>query len=169
MAWYQFWKNSKADSNQINEDVFTEKSEKKPNSKEMGIHQLYAMLNTDNEQKGFDDALINPDISHLDEGITIIKNDLQRSIDQVKLYYGDYLQEIDFHIESRKSSSMFTVVEELTMRKDIAKNHLEKVLKIESESQNGRADQLAIVRTYVRGFKRGLAAITFTEMRNYNH
>lgn len=169
MAWFNFRKNGKSDSKKVEENISAQNQEKNTSGKEMGIHLIYALLNKDNEQKGYDDALINSDLSHMEEGILIIKNNLSGSIEQVKLYYNDFLKEIDFHIESRKSSSMFTIVEELNMKKEIAKNHLERVLLIEEESKNGRADQLGIVRTYVRGFKKGLAAISFTEINRYNH
>lgn len=137
--------------------------------KDMGVHKLYAILDRDNEQKGYDDALINPNAAHMEQGVQIIQNELLRTIDQIKVYYTDYLFEIDFHIESRRTNAMFTTVEELQMKKEVARKHLEKVLEIEQASKNGQAEKMGIVMTYRRGFQKGLAAISYSGINKFNH
>ena len=160
--------NKKKRESPIEEDTYIKK-EPENGSKTMGVYKLYAILERDNEQKGYDDALINPDSMQMDKGIRIIKDELFRSIDLVKIYYVDFLREIDFHIESRRANAMITTVEELTMKKEIAKSHYEKVIEIERESKNGSFENMGIVMTYTRGFQKGLAAISTTEINKYNH
>lgn len=170
MGFWDFFKKEKrnAAAADVSKDLYVE-GEPEIRSKTTGIHQLYAILDRDNEQKGYDDALISPDSAQMEKGIGIIRNELYRSIDQAKLYYDDFLKEIDFHIESRRANAMITTVEELMMRKDIARSHFAKVLEIEQQSRNGSFESMGIVMTYVRGFQKGLAAISATEINKYNH
>lgn len=167
MAWNLFRKKSAPADPALQEDL-TESRAGEP-SKEMGIHLLYSTLNANNEQRGYDDALVNADASNLEQGKDILKNDLLRKIDEIKVYYSDFLREIDFHIESRRTSAMYTTVEELRMRKEIAEGHLQKVLQIEEECRNGQLEQMGVIVTYVRGFQKGLAALSFTNMNKYHH
>lgn len=168
MSFWDFLKNNKKGEQPITEEIYT-KQEVADEKKSTGIYQLYSLLDRDNEQKGYDDALINPDSTQMDMGLSIIKDQLSRSIDEVKIYYEDFLREIDFHIESRKANAMVTTVEELTMKKEIGREHLEKVKEIELQCTNGKFKDMGMAMTYVRGFQKGLAAISTTEINKYHH
>lgn len=96
---------------EIPENVFIEKeiskdeeSESSNTSKtpEMGITLLFNFLEKNFEAKGYDDALINPDTTHLDENIRALKNELDRVIIKVITFYEDFIREINFHIREQK-------------------------------------------------------------------
>lgn len=126
----------------------------------IGINLLFQFLEKNHESKGYDDALINPDNTHLIQNTEALKNDLERTIRRVKTFYEDFIREIDFHIASRSRSGMVDTVEELTMKKEIAESHIKKVLEIEDDLRNNKGDSQGIIMSYTRGFKNGLAAIS---------
>ena len=127
---------------------------------ENNINVLYAFMDRNHEVKGYDDALLNPDASHLSQNLEALKNELIRTLKKVKTYYEDFIQETDFHIQSRSRSGMVDMVEELEMKKKIALDHIGKVKAIESDTSNEEGDCKGILISYTRGFKNGLAAIS---------
>lgn len=153
----------------IPENVFIEKdkplNDKNEESKanqisETGINLLFQFLERNHESKGYDDALVNPDATHLQQNIDALKNDLERTIRKVKTFYEDFIREINFHIASRSRSGMIDTVEELTVKKETAEQHIKQVLEIEEEAKNNKGVGQSIVISYTRGFKNGLAAIS---------
>ena len=132
----------------------------KEESAPIGINLLFEFLERNHEGKGYDDALINPDNTHLNQNTEALKNELERTIRRVKTFYEDFIKEINFHIASRGRSGMVDTVEELTMKKEIAESHIKKVLEIEEDMRNNQGDSQGIIMSYTRGFKNGLAAIS---------
>lgn len=148
---------------EVEERVFIESAPSKelaPPPVENNINVLYAFMDRNHEVKGYDDALLNPDASHLSQNLEALKNELIRTLNKVKTYYEDFIQETDFHIQSRSRSGMVDMVEELEMKKKIAVGHIEKVKTIESDTIKEEGDCKGILISYTRGFKNGLAAIS---------
>lgn len=138
-----------------------EKPSEQPTSLRVwNIEYLFEFLNRNHEEKGYDDALRNPDSSHLDQNLLLIKNELGRTIKKVKTFYEGFMKEIDFHIETRSRNGMIDTVDELKTKREIAQNHVEKIIGIETEAQNDRGDGQGVLLSYTRGFKNGLAAIS---------
>lgn len=153
----------------IPEDVFSEKekpadsslnSESGAKTNENGISVLFQFLERNHESKGYDDALINPDNTHLQQNVEALKNDLERTIRKLKTFYQDFITEINFHIASRGRSGMVDTVEELTVKKQTAESHIKQILEIEEEASNNKGVGQGVIISYTRGFKNGLAAIS---------
>lgn len=125
-----------------------------------GINLLFSFLERNHESKGYDDALVNPDNTHLDEYVKSLKNELEKTFRKVKTFYEDFIREIDFHIDSRSRTGMIDTVGELTVKKEIAEMHIKQVLEIEAEAKNNTGVGQGIVLSYTRGFRNGLAAIS---------
>jgi hypothetical protein len=135
---------------------------------QQGINLLFQFLEKNYEKKGYDDALINPDSTHLEQNIAALKNELQRTIRKVKTFYEDFIREINFHISSRTRSGMIDTVEELNAKKETAESHIRQVLEIEQEANESRGVAEGIVLSYTRGFRNGLAAISHHSIMNKN-
>jgi hypothetical protein len=151
-------------------EVPAEKSSENDNTSpgQNGINLLFQFLDKNYEVKGYDDALINADSTHLEQNIAALKNDLERTIRKVKTFYGDFIREIDFHISSRSRSGMVDTVEELKVKKETAENHMRQVLEIEQEAKENRGVGQGIIISYTRGFRNGLAAISHHSIMNKN-
>lgn len=168
MGLFSFLK-QKNNTPNVPEDILTEKE--KPGDVltgenngispvQFGINLLYQFLEKNYEAKGYDDALINPDTTHLNQNIETLKNDLERTIRKVKTFYEDFIRETNFHISSRSRSGMVDTVEELIVKKETAESHVKQVKEIEEEAKNNRGVGQGIVLSYTRGFRNGLAAIS---------
>ena len=152
----------------IPENIFIEKEYKEPSNdkptagskQENNIELLFDFLDKNHESKGYDDALVNPDIKHLEQNVEALRNQLERTIRRVKTFYEDFIKEINFHIDSRSRSGMVDVVDELKMKKSIAESHIQKVLDIEEESKKHTGDSEGMILSYTRGFMNGLSAIS---------
>jgi diadenosine tetraphosphate (Ap4A) HIT family hydrolase len=131
-----------------------------PTVSDNNIGLLYAFLDRNHEAKGYDDALLNPDASHLSQNLDALKNELVRTLNKVKTFYEDFIQETDYHIVSRGRSGMVDIVEELEMKKKIAAGHMVKVKEIEENTEKETGDCKGILISYTRGFNNGLAAIS---------
>lgn len=139
-------------------NTFNERNQTQP--VDYGIYFLYEFLEKNYEAKGYGDALVNPDTTHLEQNIESLKNDLERTIRKVKTFYEDSIREINFHISSRSRSGMIDTVEELTMKKETAEIHINQVKEIAEEVKNNRGLGQGIIISYTRGFRNGLAAIS---------
>jgi hypothetical protein len=145
-----------------------ESAENNHSSGEQGINLLFHFLEKNYEKKGYDDALMNPDNTHLEQNIAALKNELERTIRKVKTFYEDFIREINFHISSRTRSGMVDTVEELNAKKETAESHIRQVLEIEQEANESRGVAQGIILSYTRGFRNGLAAISHHSIMNRN-
>jgi len=153
---------------EVSEDLFIQKEPTETSSDEpastvreaKGISLLFAFLEQNHEGKGYDDALVNPDGSHLEQNLNAIKNEFERTVRKVRIFYEDFIRQVDFHIASRARSGMIDTVEELTTKKETAESHIKQVQEIELQAKNNEGPGQGILISYTRGFRNGLAAIT---------
>lgn len=162
---------------EIPENIFLEKekmsaettqTENSASGSDNGISVLFAFIEKNYEGKGYDDALINPDNVHLEQNVEALKNDLERTIRKIKTFYEDFIREINFHIETRSRSGMVDTVEELTVKKDTAEEHINQILIIENEAKENKGIGYGIILSYKRGFNNGLAAISHHSIMKKN-
>jgi hypothetical protein len=125
------------------------------------LQTLYRYLEQNLEPKGYEHALMNPDSSLMEEHVQFINNDLNLMISKVKTYYGGYLRTIDFHIETRKRNGMIETVEELVTHKEAILDEIKIVNEIEEDANNARGVSQNLVLGYKKGFRNGMAAITY--------
>lgn len=162
---------------EIPENVFLEKekpttdtiqTDRTTSNSENGISVLFNFIEKNYESKGYDDALINPDNIHLEQNVEALKNDLERTIRKIKTFYEDFIREINFHIETRSRSGMVDTVEELTVKKDTAEEHINQILVIENDAKENKGIGYGIILSYKRGFHNGLAAISHHSIMKKN-
>jgi hypothetical protein len=157
-------------SPEVPEHVFVEASKNKPSKAAVepplaratnDIHTLYLYLEQNLEKRGYEDALINPDTSYMEENVLYINNDLQLLIARVKMYYTGYLRTIDFHIDSRSRSGMLETVDELVTHKKTVEEEMREVETIGKDADTGKGLCQNLVLGYKKGFRNGFAAITY--------
>lgn len=126
----------------------------------MPIDLIYFYLKEDNEKKGYDDAICNPDMSYKEMNKTLIRSNLEVKFKQIILKYTDDLREIDFHIESRSQAGLVDVVEQLKSRKETIQKHMTILLEMEADLKKDAPYMLGMLMSYDRGFMKGLAALS---------
>jgi hypothetical protein len=163
---------------EVPEHVFVEASKSKPAKASAeqpqaraanDIHTLYQYLEQNLEKRGYEDALINPDTSYMEENVLYINNDLLLLIARVKTYYTGYLRTIDFHIDSRSRSGMLETVDELVTFKKTVEQEMDEVETIGKDADTGKGLCQNLVLGYKKGFRNGFAAITYNAVFGKRH
>jgi hypothetical protein len=131
-----------------------------PGDGSIGLDAIYSFLQDDFESRGYNDALTNPEEGYKNDNIRLLSHDLLILIDRSTNYYESFLKELDFHIGSRSRAGLIDLVEELKIRKDIIRDHLEKIGQIKADAAAGSGSAQRIALSYQRGFMRGLSAIS---------
>jgi len=136
------------------------------NSVPAGMEEVYAFLLADYEEKGYNDALTNPDTGYRDDNIRLLKEEFGILIKKTILNFEVQLNELEFHIETRSRAGLIDLVEELKARRNIIFRKLEDIIRLKQEEGNGAVERMVL--SYKKGFMRGLAAITKSELIRKN-
>ncbi|HLN72684.1 MAG TPA: hypothetical protein VK205_05285 [Prolixibacteraceae bacterium] len=134
------------------------------NGQAIGIEAVYAFLQADYESRGYSDALINADNSNKNDGIKLIKLDLQLLTRRVNNYYEKRIKDLEVQISSRSRAGLMDLVEELRSEKEKAERDIEEVKQMSAEIDTGTGMVERIILSYQKGFMRGLSAITQSRM-----
>lgn len=165
--------NNKDDIIQIPENIFVEYEDPKPNtrmepteeqSEVTDLKALYKFLEQSFEKKGYEDALMNPDTSSMEEQVVLLQNSLTLMLSRVRTYYSSYMRNIEFHIETRKRNGMIETVDELETHKKNIEEEISIVQLIAEEARQGSGLGQTMILSYKRGFRNGFAAITFNNI-----
>ena len=131
---------------------------------DMPIDIIYSFLKTDYEEKGFEDALTNPDVSYKEMNMSMIKSKLEVKFRQVKLKYQNELRLVDFHINSRKEAGLIEIVKQLEAKKEVLLQHMDELQQMENDFENKALYMIGMLVSYEKGFNKGLAAISLQQM-----
>lgn len=149
---------------EVREDIFVDNSEPADEpivlhyGTKMPIDAIYAYINKDFEQQGYDDAMCNINSAYKDSGVSIIKNGLKRLFKQVRLRYKSDLREIEVQIGIVEQQGLTDTAESLKARKETFLEHMDEMERMEKSLDNNEPQMLSMVDSYERGFLRGLAA-----------
>lgn len=130
------------------------------------IDVIYNFIHKNLEDKGYNDALVNSNISYLNGEIDIINDDLKMLFRRIALRYKELCTEIDVNIEAAEAAFLSTTVAELNARKRIYTEHLDEIKEMEGMLENEDPRVQNMVKTYRRGFSRGIAAKTAAFINN---
>lgn len=145
-------------------ELFVEENESVINSntqiEKYNLEKIYDFAEIDYEQKGYDDALMNPDNSYSDDNMKLLKLDLGIRIKRAYKTYEDYSKDIEFHIETRNNAGLIDTVKLLESELSKVKDSIKQVKEIEEEFHQNKGLVERISLSYKRGFMRGLAAMS---------
>jgi hypothetical protein len=125
-----------------------------------GLEKIYEYAATDFEDKGYSDALVNPDFSYSQDNLKLLRHDLQIKIKRAYKTYEDYIKDLNFHIESRRNAGLVDTVRLLESKLSKITDSIEEVKKIEEDFVKNEGLVERITLSYKRGFTRGLAAMS---------
>lgn len=134
------------------------------NEQPLGIETVYVFLQADYEARGYSDALINADNSNKEDGIKLIRLDLQLLTRRVNNYYEKKIKDYEVQISSRTRAGLLDLVEELRSEKEKAQRDIEELRQITAENEAGSGMVERMILSYQKGFMRGLSAITQSRM-----
>lgn len=131
-----------------------------PNNSMINLESIYNYAATDFEDKGYDDAIVNPDLSYSEDNLKLLRYDLEIMINRAFRTYDDYIQDLKFHIESRKSAGLIDTVKLLESQHLKVNEAIKELgtIKTEFDENVGLVERISL--SYKRGFSRGLAAMS---------
>jgi len=167
MGLFSFFnkKNSERNSNIPSKELFIEENDVEDvpassRSSMINLEMIYKHAATDFENNGYDDAIINPDLSYSKDNLKLLKYDLQIMIKRAFRSYEDYKKDLNFHIQSRQSAGLIDTVKLLESQLTKVDEAINELNNIEKEFNEGIGLVERISLSYQRGFSRGLAAMS---------
>lgn len=124
----------------------------------MPIDAIYAFINRDYEQKGYDDAMSDIDGTYMSAKKEIIKNELKRLFEQVSLCYRADIRNIQTHIGVVSAQGLTDTASRLKARLETYNEHLDVIKQMEEDLNNNAPHMLSMIDCYERGFRRGITA-----------
>ena len=98
----------------------------------------------------------------------IIKNELRRLFEQVTLRYRNDLRDIEVQIEIVEQQGLINTASSLKARKDTYIEHMSVMKDMVESLEKEEPQMMSMVKSYERGFLKGLAAKSDLLLRN-NH
>lgn len=124
------------------------------------IDVIYNFIHKNLEDKGYNDALANSNISYMNDEVEIIREDLKMLFRRITLRYNDLCTKMDVNIQVADEAFLSTTVAELKARKRIYTEHLDEIKEMEEMLDNNDPKVQNMIKTYRRGFLKGIAAKT---------
>lgn len=127
---------------------------------QMPIDAIYAYLERDYEQQGYEDSMCNADNAYKESKKEIIKNGLKRLFSQVRLRYKDDLRRIEVQVTIVEQQGMLNTSASLKAGRETILEHMKTIDEMESSLMKNEPQMLGMIDSYDRGFLKGLAAIS---------
>lgn len=124
----------------------------------MPIDAIYAYMQDDYEQEGYDDAMCNADMAYKESKKEIIKNGLKMLFEQVRLRYESDIRDINVQIDIVEMQGLTTSSMSLKARRDTYNEHLKKINDMELSLDREDKKMMNMIASYERGFLKGVSA-----------
>lgn len=131
-----------------------------------GIDAVHAFMALNLELKGYNDAYVNSDSSHMDAAIKALYQDLKILIARAFSYYDDKLKDHAFHKTTRGNLGMLDLAMEIGAEEDKIKNLILALEKIEADADIDKGKSLRVITSYEIGFRNALSVITRSKLLN---
>lgn len=180
MALFNFF-NSKKNDNSINSavDVIDEQEEKQLPAMDgtedgeekkknfititwgtgMPIDIIFNFIHKDFEEDGFQDALVNSDISYRDAKVKIIRNDLEMLFKRIILRYKNDIREIAVNISNAQKACALSAADRLQARRETYEEHLSEISEMQQLLMADDPKMTTMIESYCRGFMKGMSAV----------
>lgn len=134
----------------------------------MPIDVIFNFVHKNFEEEGFQDALVNQDITYRDAKVTIIRNDLEMLFKRITLRYKSNIREVSVRIENSRKAFALGAASDLEARLATYEEHLAEISEMEELLANDDPKMTTMIESYKRGFLKGVSAATINFINN-NH
>jgi len=122
------------------------------------IDVIYAFITRDYEDQGYNDALVNSDMSYRKAKEDLLRNSLKALFAQVKMRYSDDIRKINVQIRTAEEQMINSAVEILKAQIKTYESHMEEIAKMEKDLEQNEPRMTLMIDSYTRGFLRGVSA-----------
>jgi hypothetical protein len=123
------------------------------------IDVVYGYLHKNNEEKGFNDAMVMSDLTFRDMNMSIIKNKILMVFREINLNYDVMKRDLEIRMETCSAAGLLTTVSELEKRMSTITAHKAELKELEENFRNNEKEASIPLQSYECGFLRGIATI----------
>ena len=132
----------------------------------MPIDIIYNFIHKNFEEEGFQDALVNSDVTYRDAKEKIIRNDLELLFKRITLRYKKDIRETDVNIDNARKAYALSAASKLQALRDTYEEHLAEINDMQSLLDNDDPKMLTMIESYRRGFLKGMSAVAVNFINN---
>lgn len=132
----------------------------------MPIDIIFSFIHKNFEEEGFQDALLNGDITYRDTKAKIIRNDLEMLFKRIALRYKSDIREINFKIDNARKAYALAAASQLDSLKQTYEEHLAEIEEMQELLDADDPKMTTMIESYRRGFLKGITAATINFIDN---
>lgn len=132
----------------------------------MPIDVIFNFIHKNFEEEGFQDALVNCDITYRDAKEKIIRNDLEMLFKRIILRYKSDIRVANVKIENAHKALALAAATDLEALRATYEEHLTEIQEMQSLLEANDSKMMTMIESYRRGFLRGIAANTVNFINN---
>lgn len=126
----------------------------------MPIDVIFNYIHKNFEEDGFQDALVNSDITYRDAKEKIIRNDLEMLFKRIILCYKKNIREIDVQINNARQAYALSAASSLEAQRTIYEEHLTEIDEMREQFEADDPKMMTMIESYRRGFLKGITAVS---------
>lgn len=123
------------------------------------IDVIYGYLHKNFEQKGFDDAMLNSNLTFRDMNMNIIRHKILMVFREINLNYDAMKQDLDTRIETCNAAGLLTTAADLNKQMAVINAHKDELFQLEQDFRNNANEASVPLMSYECGFLRGISTI----------
>lgn len=123
------------------------------------IDIIYGYFHKNNEEKGFNDAMVRSDLAFRDMNMSIIKNKILMVFREINLNYDVMKRDLEIRMDTCKAAGLLTTVSELEKKMSTILAHKAELKELENDFRNNQEEASVPLQSYECGFLRGIATI----------
>ena len=124
----------------------------------MPIDVIFNFIHKNFEEEGFQDALVNCDITYRDTKEKIIRNDLEMLFRRIILKYKGDIRIINVKIENAHKALALGAAADLEALRATYEEHLAEIQEMQTQLEADDPKMTTMIESYRRGFLKGIAA-----------
>lgn len=123
------------------------------------IDVIYGYLHKNNEEKGFNDAMVKSDLTFRDMNMNIIRNKILMVFREINLNYDVMKRDLEIRMDTCSAAGLLSSVSELEKTMSTIKAHKTELKELEEDFRNNEKEASIPLQSYECGFLRGIATI----------
>lgn len=123
------------------------------------IDIIYGYLHKNYETKGYDDAILNSNLTFRDMNMNIIRHKILMVFREINLNYDAMKQDLDTRIETCNAAGLLTTTADLNKQLAVINAHKEELSQLEHDFRNNANEASVPLMSYECGFLRGVSTI----------
>ena len=123
------------------------------------IDIIFGYLHKNNEEKGFNDAMVKSDLTFRDMNMNIIRNKILMVFREINLNYDVMKRDMEIRMNTCSAAGLLSTVSELEKAMSTINAHKAELKELEEDFRNNEKEASIPLQSYECGFLRGIATI----------